>query len=342
MNDLGNILSYDDICGKYNVSCSPKIYDKMIKYIPLQMINGTSKIFNNNSQNADLMIEHFNFTDKKCSNWCLRNCLLQRCFLGSVKRSYIFCHFDKKKVSEIRTNFLTFPVNPKRKKVHFKIMNHIYPAKYFLRVKFDVGDSNKCQLCNLEIETVEHLFFQCNLVQTFWNDAFCWIHQRLPVRLILSWEIVKFGLLFNDKKVSYVINNLLLLLQFYIHKCTFCIFLSCILCTECEWKWSVISVNICKPPCYECLSVIVQSNTKKRKIELEQYLGDDWWRFTSPQVQTRPHIEKLSWFTSREIDKQIVLAAYTLPRCIQTCIDKEKLCLLYTQRYVIKTIQVLT
>ncbi len=41
MNDLGNILSYDDICGKYNVSCSPKcmMYDKIIKSIPLQMIN---------------------------------------------------------------------------------------------------------------------------------------------------------------------------------------------------------------------------------------------------------------------------------------------------------------
>ncbi len=62
-------------------------------------------------------------------------------------------------MSEIITNFLTFAVNPKCKEVHFKIMNHIYPAKEFLRVRFNVGDSNICQLCNLEIETVEHLFF---------------------------------------------------------------------------------------------------------------------------------------------------------------------------------------
>ncbi len=54
----------------------------------------------------------------------------------------------------------------------------------------------------------------------FWNDAFCWIHQRRPVRLILAGEIVKLGLFFKDKKVSYVINNLLLLLRFDIHKCT--------------------------------------------------------------------------------------------------------------------------
>ncbi len=38
MNDLGNILS-DDICGNCNVSYSPKMYDTIIKSIPLQMIN---------------------------------------------------------------------------------------------------------------------------------------------------------------------------------------------------------------------------------------------------------------------------------------------------------------
>lgn len=62
-------------------------------------------------------------------------------------------------------------------------------------------------------------FFQCNLVQTFWNDAFSWRQQMIPVRLNLSWEIVTFGLSFKDEKISYVINNLLLLLKFYIHKC---------------------------------------------------------------------------------------------------------------------------
>ncbi len=35
---LREYINYDDICGKYNVSCSPKIYDKSIKSIPLHMI----------------------------------------------------------------------------------------------------------------------------------------------------------------------------------------------------------------------------------------------------------------------------------------------------------------
>ncbi len=71
MNALRNILSYDDICGKYNVSCSPKMYDKMIKYIPLQMIHLVKeqiKYSTITTKMSDLMIENFNFTDKKYSN----------------------------------------------------------------------------------------------------------------------------------------------------------------------------------------------------------------------------------------------------------------------------------
>ncbi len=74
-------------------------------------------------------------------------------------------------MSEIRKKFLTFPVNQKCKEVHFKIMNHIYPAKSFLRVRFNVGDSNICQLCNLETETVEHLFFSVLLERCILLDS---------------------------------------------------------------------------------------------------------------------------------------------------------------------------
>ncbi len=93
------------------------MYGKIIKCIPLQMINLVKEQIKYSTitpKMSDLMIENVNFTDKKCSNRFLRNCLIQRCFPGPVKRSYIFSHFDKKKVSEIRNNFLTFIRNVKR------------------------------------------------------------------------------------------------------------------------------------------------------------------------------------------------------------------------------------
>ncbi len=85
MNDLGNILSYDDICGNCNVSYSPKMYDTIIKSIPLQMINLVKEQVQFSiitHKMPDLMKENVDFTDKKCSNIFLKNCLLQRCFPG--------------------------------------------------------------------------------------------------------------------------------------------------------------------------------------------------------------------------------------------------------------------
>lgn len=224
VDNVGNILSHVAFCGKYNISCSSKMYEKIIKNIPLQMLKLVSEHLKHSRiipKVQELIIENVSFVDRKCSNKFLRDCLIHQCFPGPVLRNYIFRHYEKKEVCKIRTNFLSFPVNPKCKEVHFKILNHIYPTKEFLRTRFNVGDSNLCQICKVEIETVEHLFFQCSLVNKFWNDALRWMQQRIPVRLILSWEFIKFGLLIKDKKVSYVINNVLLLLKFYIHKCKF-------------------------------------------------------------------------------------------------------------------------
>lgn len=55
----------------------------------------------------------------------LRDCLTQCCF-PYILRAYIFSHYDKKNMYDIRKRFLSYPVNPKCKEVLFKIMNHIY------------------------------------------------------------------------------------------------------------------------------------------------------------------------------------------------------------------------
>ncbi len=76
------------------------MYNKIIKSIPLQMIHLVKEQVKHSiitPKMSDLMIENVNYTDKKYSNRFFRNCLLQPCFPGPVKRSYIFSHFDKKK-----------------------------------------------------------------------------------------------------------------------------------------------------------------------------------------------------------------------------------------------------
>lgn len=68
-----------------------------------------------------------------------------------------------------------------------------------MRLRFNV-DCNICQLCNNDVETVEHLFLHCNLVNSFWTE-------------------VKFGVNLEDKSLDFVVNCLLLMLKYFIHKC---------------------------------------------------------------------------------------------------------------------------
>ncbi len=67
MDNLENILSYDAICAKYNVSCSSKMYDEIIKNILLQMIKLVKeqvKYSTINPKIPDLKIENINCADQ--------------------------------------------------------------------------------------------------------------------------------------------------------------------------------------------------------------------------------------------------------------------------------------
>lgn len=58
-----------------------------------------------------------------------------------------FRHLSRKLVKDFRSKYLGFPLPLKYKEIHFKIMYDIYPAKEFLRLRFNV-ESNTCQICN--------------------------------------------------------------------------------------------------------------------------------------------------------------------------------------------------
>ncbi len=192
---------------------------KVIKSIPLPFLNMLKEILTYSTvipKILDLKLGITNFVDKKCK--FVRNCLVQESYPGPIRRDYIFQHLNRKSVNEFRCKYLLFPLPPKYKEVHFKILYDIYLAKEFLRLRFNV-DCNICQLCNNDVETVEHLFLHCNLVNSFWTEVCNWIKQRISIFPSITWDMVKFGVHLEDKSLDFVVNCLLLMLKYFIHKC---------------------------------------------------------------------------------------------------------------------------
>ena len=86
--------------------------------------------------------------------------------------------------------------------------------------KFNQQQCHLCQFCNLHSETIHHLFWQCQKVNTFWNKLSTLINKRcLHANKFRYNELyVIFGLPENIK-TDEVCNFITLFAKFYIYKC---------------------------------------------------------------------------------------------------------------------------
>ena len=84
----------------------------------------------------------------------------------------------------------------------------------------NVVDSNKCNFCLTEKDTILHYLWECNHVQTFWNNFIKLLKEKCVHcdRLNLNATIVLFG---KDKhiKTDACFNDILLDANFFIYKC---------------------------------------------------------------------------------------------------------------------------
>ena len=106
------------------------------------------------------------------------------------------------------------------KDVQFKIL-HRFLATNSLLYKMKKVVSPRCDFCQLEEESIEHLIFNCNLVKSFWIDVFNrWNHNCATKYVIGNLKLVTFGIYENESKPEQIAFNLIILLgKAYIWRC---------------------------------------------------------------------------------------------------------------------------
>ena len=102
-----------------------------------------------------------------------------------------------------------------------RLLHRLLPTKRYLH-KCKIEDSPLCVFCHQEEETINHLFWQCDIVQTFWGQLLSLIqfHCTHCDRLNLSEKFVIFGWT-NTMKTDVVIDFIFLFAKFFIWKCRF-------------------------------------------------------------------------------------------------------------------------
>ncbi len=106
--------------------------------------------------------------------------------------------------------------------VSIKIIHNCYPVNYKL-AKFNNSISPNCSFCFQSEETINHLFWDCVYCKVFWVDFSNFVKKYLYPNFCITPKIVFFGYSLNldPSHCKFIINLLLFLAKFYIHKCKF-------------------------------------------------------------------------------------------------------------------------
>ncbi len=173
MDKQGNLLSHENLCVKYNLQCSIQEYNKVMKAIPtlFKMMTQQLVVHSNVSEMRSLCVEGISLGSKLFSNKFIRNVLTTHYYPCQPKRKYVLSEYSVVEARKLRKRYLSYPIPHKAKEVTFKILNDIYPSNHFLHKRFN-WDNNSCGFCERDIETVEHIFFDCEHVIEFWFYLF--------------------------------------------------------------------------------------------------------------------------------------------------------------------------
>ena len=112
------------------------------------------------------------------------------------------------------------PVDNKIKDLQYKIIMRFTPTNNLLYKIKKIG-SPTCNFCNLETETIEHLFFDCTHVKDIWLFAFAEFQKLTGFHFVPTLRNCILGIYDVNDENSRIINTIMLLVKMYIMKCKY-------------------------------------------------------------------------------------------------------------------------
>jgi len=220
MDEDGRLLTFKDFCTKYNLQCDRKLFERVLNAIPKSFIhfvqNASANIPDGPFELPSLL---FNGNDLRAMipNKLIRSCFNSILYPTLRYKNCVLQSYDKQAVKKLRTQYISFPVAPKAKETHFKIFNGVYPSSEFLRQRFNF-EENACTFCQVDIETTDHLFFSCVSSNIFWENMSYWLESKIQSLPTFARKHIMFGILLNEKRNEFLVNVMLILGKFFIHK----------------------------------------------------------------------------------------------------------------------------
>ena len=148
--------------------------------------------------------------------------------------------------------------NSKYQWFQFKINHKILTTNKFL-LKLKIRDDSLCTFCNLEVETIEHLFCYCAVINELWERLFNLIFDTCKLRVDLDPSEKLFGI-YSQRYKNVCLNEILLVVRYFIYW------------SRCIEKQPTISMltSLLKEN-YEIQKYIAKKNLNVEKFEIRWY-----------------------------------------------------------------------
>ena len=106
-------------------------------------------------------------------------------------------------------------IDTKLRDFQYKFIMRIIPTNTYL-FKCKISNSNLCDLCNRNIETVKHLFWECEHSQHFWSQLKTFLSEQ-NINIDMNYKLICFGKQ-NNKSNEHLVNFIILSAKYFIFK----------------------------------------------------------------------------------------------------------------------------
>ncbi len=110
-------------------------------------------------------------------------------------------------------------ISTKLRAFQYKYLMRIIPNNSYL-LKCKLKPFNLCDCCHMSIDTNKHMFWECNIIQTFWSEINQMLQSnRLDYNSTLSYETISFCNKTGTSTENMIaINFIILIAKYYVFK----------------------------------------------------------------------------------------------------------------------------
>lgn len=172
LNDNGDFLTFNEFCVKYSLkNCNYMNYFSLIYAIPItwrRNINDVDRTSHSNTQN-DYVIRVCKM-DKVCKG--VHKLFVKRIMKPPIAEIKWALYMNDMNLNwaEFYTIPLKSSLSTKLRYFQFQLLHRYLPVNKFL-YNLNIIDNNLCSFCKQDVESFQHLFWDCGISSSFWRNV---------------------------------------------------------------------------------------------------------------------------------------------------------------------------